>query len=77
MITQAERKLKYATLIRLTVSPDGQVNRSMQLLTVGKKAMSKPLLNAMVDKYNNNPEMKRLPKLHLIFAIPIARLLDG
>ena len=34
MITQAENKLKYATLIRLTVRPDGQVARSMQLLPV-------------------------------------------
>ena len=57
MITQAERKLKYATLISLKVCPDGQINRSMQLLTVGKKGNEQAAARAMVDKYNNNPEM--------------------
>ena len=57
MITQADRKLKYATLIRITVSPDGEVDREMQLLTVGKKGSTRPDIQAMVDTYNNNPAM--------------------
>lgn len=36
MITQAERRLNYATLIKLAVSPDGTLDRDMQLLTVGR-----------------------------------------
>lgn len=57
MITQAERRLKYATLIRLTVRPDGQVHRSMQLLTVGQTGNEHPVVRTMVDKYNSNPQM--------------------
>lgn len=57
MITQAGRRLDYATLIRFTVYPDGQLNRSMQLLTVGQSGNEKADVRTMVDKYNNNPEM--------------------
>ncbi len=60
LITQAERRLKYATLIHLTVSPDGQVSRSMQLLTVGKTGSESVDVRAMVDEYNNNPEMQEV-----------------
>ncbi len=58
MITQAERRLKYATLIRLKVSPEGQVSRSMKLLNVGGKGSEQAAIRAMVDRYNNNPHMK-------------------
>jgi len=58
MITQAENKLKYATLIRLTVRPDGQVARSMQLLPVGKVGSERADIRAMVDEYNNNPMLR-------------------
>lgn len=58
LITQAERKLKYATLIKLRVHPDGKVERSMQLLTVGKKGSTDPTIAAMVDAFNNNPALK-------------------
>ena len=54
MITQAERKLKYATLIKLSVSPEGQVSREMELLTVGQKGNSRSDIQVMVDAYNNN-----------------------
>lgn len=57
MITQAERKLKYATLIKLTVTPEGQVNREMELLTVGKKGNTRADIQEMVDAYNNNPAL--------------------
>ena len=54
MITQAERKLKYATLIKLTVSPKGNVDRVMKLITVGKEGNSRSDIQEMVDAYNNN-----------------------
>ena len=57
MITQAERKLKYATLIKLSVSPDGRVDRKMQLLTVGNKGSTRADIQTMVDAYNNNPAL--------------------
>ena len=57
LITQAERKLKYATLIKITVNPDGKVEKEMQLLTVGKEGNTLPDIQAMVDTYKNNPAM--------------------
>ncbi len=57
LITQAERKLKYATLIRLLVKPDGSVERSMQLLTVNK-GNERADIRAAVDKFNDNPNLK-------------------
>ena len=57
MITQAERKLKYATLIKLTVTPEGLVNREMELLTVGKEGNIRADIQEMVDDYNNNPAL--------------------
>ncbi len=57
MITQAERKLKYATLIKLTVSPEGAVKREMELLTVGKEGNIRTDIQEIVDIYNNNPAM--------------------
>jgi 5'-nucleotidase len=57
MITQAERKLKYATLIKLTVSPEGAVKREMELLTVGNEGNIRTDIQEIVDIYNNNPAM--------------------
>lgn len=57
MITQAERKLKYATLIKLAVSPEGKVDREMHLLTVGKEGSSRADIQKLVDAYNNNPAL--------------------
>lgn len=60
MITQAESKLKYTTLIKLIVKPDGQVSRSMKLLTVDRKGNEQADIRSMVDKYNDNPVMKEV-----------------
>lgn len=57
MITQAERKLKYATLIKLTVTPQGDVLREMELLDVGKKGNRSAKVQKMVDGYNDNPQL--------------------
>ncbi|MDD3892399.1 MAG: 5'-nucleotidase C-terminal domain-containing protein, partial [Bacteroidales bacterium] len=57
MITQADRRLNYATLIRLTVSPKGKVGREMQLLTVGETGNTCADIQTMVDTYNNNPAL--------------------
>lgn len=57
MITQAGSKLKHATLIKLTINPDGQVDKEMQLLDVGSKGNSRADIQAMVDTYNSNPAM--------------------
>jgi len=58
LITQAERKLKYATLIKLQAKPGGTVERSMQLLTVGNKGNERTDIRAMVDSYNDNPVLQ-------------------
>ena len=60
LITQAENKLKYATLITVKVNPDGTKERHMTLLPVGKKGNEQATVRAMVDKYNDNPAMKEL-----------------
>ena len=55
MITQAENKLKYGTLIRLTVKDDGTLQRSMVLIDIRNPKKEKPSIRAMVDKFNDNP----------------------
>ncbi|MDF1559688.1 MAG: bifunctional UDP-sugar hydrolase/5'-nucleotidase [Bacteroidales bacterium] len=61
IITQAENKLKYGTLIRLTVSGDGAVRRSMQLIDIrNSKKESPPAIRAMVDRYNDNPVLNEV-----------------
>ena len=57
LITQAERRLKYATLIELTIGTDKKVSKTMKLLTVGNKGSERADIRAMVDEYNKNPEM--------------------
>ena len=59
LITQAGSKLKYATLIKLTIDPDGKVEKEMQLLDVGKKGNTNPAIQAKVDAYNSNPAMTK------------------
>jgi 5'-nucleotidase/UDP-sugar diphosphatase len=54
LITQAENKLKYGTLIMLAVSSDGKVQKSMQLIDIRNSKNEKPAIRAMVDKYNDN-----------------------
>ncbi len=59
LITQAERRLKYATLIKLKVKPDGKVvEREMKLLTVGNKGSERSDIRTMVNEFNDNPVLK-------------------
>ena len=54
LITQAESKLKYGTLIRLVVDSDGTIHKSMQLIDIRDSKNEKPAIRAMVDRYNDN-----------------------
>lgn len=54
LITQAENKLKYATLLHVTVDADGTLHRSMQLLSVGKQGSENPDIRTKVNEYNSN-----------------------
>jgi len=60
MITQAENKLKYGTLIKLTVSSDGKVSRSMQLIDIRNSKKENPEIRAIVDRYNDNPVLNQV-----------------
>lgn len=60
MITQAENKLKYGTLIKLTLKDDGTLQRSMELIDIRNSKKEKPSIRAMVDKYNDNPVLKEV-----------------
>jgi 5'-nucleotidase len=57
MITQAGNKLKFATLTKLSVKKDGSLERESELISITAKRDEKPSIRAMVDKYNDNPEM--------------------
>jgi len=57
LITQAENKLKYGTLIKLTVKSDGSLQRSMELIDIRNSKKEKASIRAMVDKYNDNPAL--------------------
>jgi len=60
LITQAENKLKYGTLIKLTVSSDGKIQRSVQLIDIRNSKKEKSSIRAMVDKYNDNPVLNEV-----------------
>jgi 5'-nucleotidase len=60
MITQAENKLKFGTLIKLTVNSDGSVIRNMQLIDIRNSKNEKPAIRAMVDRYNDNPVLNEV-----------------
>jgi 5'-nucleotidase len=60
MITQAENKLKYGTLIRLTVNSEGAVSRNMHLIDIRNSKNEKPAIRAMVDRYNDNPVLNEV-----------------
>ncbi len=60
MITQAENKLKYGTLIRLVRKSDGSLQRSMQLIDIRNSKSEKLAIRAMVDRYNDNPVLKEV-----------------
>lgn len=57
MITQAENKLKYATLIQLGVSRDGKVTREMKLIDIRSYSGENNEIRAMVDNFNDNPDL--------------------
>jgi len=58
LITQAERKLKYATLIKLSLKDNKVETKTMQLLTVGNKGKERLEIRAMVNQFSNNPQLK-------------------
>lgn len=60
LITQAENKLKYGTLIKLAVNSEGKVSRSMQLIDIRNSVKENPAIRAMVDKYNDNPVLNQV-----------------
>jgi 5'-nucleotidase len=60
LITQAQSKLRYGTLIKLTVKRDGQIQRSMELIDIENAKKEKPAIRAMVDTYNDNPALKEV-----------------
>jgi 5'-nucleotidase len=60
MITQAENKLKYGTLIEITKKSDGTLQRSMELIDIRKSGKEKPSIRALVDKLNDNPVLKEV-----------------
>ncbi|NLE34671.1 MAG: bifunctional metallophosphatase/5'-nucleotidase [Bacteroidales bacterium] len=60
MITQAESKLKYGTLIILAVNSAGAISRSMQLVDIRNSKNENQAIRAMVDKYNDNPVLNEV-----------------
>lgn len=60
MITQAENKLKYATLLKLTVDNDGTLHREMKLISIRDFKKEKPSVRTMVDKFNDNPALNKV-----------------
>ena len=60
LITQAENKLKYGTLITLTVKSDGSLKRKMELIDIRNSKNEKGTIRIMVDKYNDNPVLKQV-----------------
>jgi 5'-nucleotidase / UDP-sugar diphosphatase len=60
LITQAENKLKYGTLINLTVKSDGSVQRHMELIDIRNSENEKASVRAIVDKFNDNPALNQV-----------------
>jgi 5'-nucleotidase len=60
MITQAENKLKYGTLIKLTAGSDGKVVRNMELIDIRNSKKENPAVRAIVDRYNDNPVLNQV-----------------
>lgn len=60
LITQAENKLKYGTLIMLTAGNDGSLQRNMELIDIRNSKNEKASIRAIVDKYNDNPVLKQV-----------------
>ena len=60
LITQAQRKLKYGTLIKLTLSSEGQLHRRMELIDIENSRNEKASIRAMVNVYNDNPALNEV-----------------
>ncbi len=60
LITQAESKLKYGTLTKLSLSGDGTLRRSTELIDIKNSEKEKPSIRVLVDTYNNNPALKEV-----------------
>jgi 5'-nucleotidase / UDP-sugar diphosphatase len=60
LITQAENKLKYGTLIMLTMKSDGSLQRHMELIDIRNSKNENGSIRAMVDKYNDNPVLNQV-----------------
>lgn len=60
LITQAENKLKYGTLIKLVINNNGTLHRSMELIDIRNVKHEKPSIRAIVDRYNDNPVLKEV-----------------
>lgn len=60
LITQAGSKLRYATLIDVKVKNGKVVDKEMQLIDLRNIKKENPLVQKMVDKYNDNPYLKRV-----------------
>jgi 5'-nucleotidase / UDP-sugar diphosphatase len=60
LITQAENKLKYGTLVILTIKNGGPLQRRMDLINIRNSKNEKPSIRAIVDKYNDNPVLKEV-----------------
>lgn len=58
LITQAENKLKYGTLIKLSLLNDGTLQKSMKLIAIKNSKKEKSSTRTIVDKYNDNPTLK-------------------
>jgi len=60
LITQAQRNLRYGTLIKLTMGSDGLLQRSMELIDVENSKNEKTSIRDMVDQYNDNPALNEV-----------------
>ena len=60
LITQAQRKLKYGTLIKLSIGRDGVMQGKMELIDIENSTNEKASIRSMVDTFNDNPTLKQV-----------------
>jgi 5'-nucleotidase len=60
LITQAQRRLRYGTLIKLTMNGVGLMQSNMELIDIENLKNEKAAIRAMVDTYNDNPSLKEV-----------------
>ncbi len=70
LYTQAEKKLKYGTLVQIKVAPDGTVKSGMKLMTVGSKGNEKKEVRDILNKIKREQSalMEPLAKLEAPFT---------